>query len=358
MTSLTQIKRERVEALDLIDLAAELTRMQESKRDYVADTRRVGFFTEGTDSFVTIDGVDDEQFRLRDLAHTQVATKLGIPKAYWDRMRKEAPGLLDTNATTWMNTKPERRLFRMLDGEMRAYLSDRYQRRDNFDLMERAILPALQDVEGLTFHVSSLTPERMYVREILPALEAEVKVGQIVQAGVQIRNSEVGRGALEVSRFIWKLDCLNGMVSQLGRMRAYHVGKQIDENVLAFAQDTLAADDKAFFLKTRDAIKQAITEDGFMEVVAGMREAAGGEKIADPVKATERLAQSSDLSDVETGSILQSLAAGGDLSRWGLLNAVTDAAKSAPTFERQEEMERIGGGLLEISEREWVKIAA
>lgn len=192
MTSLTQVRREQTEMVSLADLAVELTRMQETKRDYLADTRAVGFTTEDGTTYLTIDGQEQETpahsnggshlgWRLNEHAHGQFSSHLGIPKKYYDRIRGDAPVLLDTNVRHWLTDNPERRMFRTLDGNLRAFLSDKYQRRDNYDLMERAILPALQDVEGLTFHVASLTPDRLVLRALLPHLQAEVKVGDVVQ---------------------------------------------------------------------------------------------------------------------------------------------------------------------------------
>jgi hypothetical protein len=372
MPSLSTIRREATTHTSLNDLAAELTRMQESKMDHVVDTRRMSFKTTETGSTLTFDtpvgaslmekpehGTDSGP--VLDHAHGQIATRLGIPKKYYDRMRADAHYLLDTNVQHWFYQSPERRMIRMLDGKVRAFLSDRFRRLDNFDLMERSILPALHDIDGLEFHVASLTPERMVLRAILPGLAAEVlNVGDVVQAGFQIRNSEVGASAIAIEPFIWKLDCLNGMVSNVRSLRAYHVGRRIDdseESMLVFRDDTLRADDTAFYLKARDAIKAAVDETVFAEIVEQMRSATLGVPISAPVASTQTLAQTFSLNDGERESVLASLARGGDLSRWGLVNAVTDAAKSADTFDRQEEIERIGGNVLTLAHDEWRKIA-
>lgn len=347
------------------DLARELTRMQATKIDRVVDTRRITFVTldESTLTYDTMDeGTAVEGGPVLDFAHGQIADRLKIPKKYYDRLRTEAPALLDENVRHWFYMTPERRLIRMLDGYVRAFLSDRFRRLDNFDLVERAVIPALRDIEGLTFHVASLTPERLVMRAILPSLQTELglRVGDIVQAGFQLRNSEVGASALSIEPFAWKVDCLNGLVSKAGSLRAYHVGRRIEDSEemqAIFRDDTLAADDRAFFLKARDAIAAALDPEVFAEMVGGMRAAATGTQIENPVAATQKLATTFSLTEGETVSVLESLARGGDLSRWGMVNAVTDAAKLAPTFDRQEEMERLGGVLLATGEREWEAIA-
>jgi hypothetical protein len=376
MTTLTALRREPTTHTSLEDLATELARMQETKRDYLVDTRRAGFSTtkgvganltaEGAGSFLSFDPPGAEPLvtgKVNDYAHGQIAQRLGIPKKYYDRLRQEAPGLLDTNVEHWFLAKPERRLIRMLDGNVRAFLSDRFRRLDNYDLMERAVIPALRDIEGLRFHVANLTPERMVLRAVLPTVQREVglKVGDIVQAGFQFRNSEVGASALTVEPFVWKLDCLNGMVSNAASLRAYHVGRVIDdseESRISFANDTLAAADKATFLKCRDAITQAVSETVLDEIVEQIRAAADDTlTVRHPATATEALAQTFDLNDGERDSVLMSLARGNDFTKWGMVNAVTDAAKEAETFARQEEIERIGGQLLTLPTGSWRNIA-
>lgn len=367
MPSLTSIRRDATTHQSLADVAAELTRMQATKKDYIVDTRRMSFMSDEAGSTMTWDVAADPETPghisgpVLDHAHGQISARLGIPKRYYDRLRADAPSLLDQNVKHWFYKSPERRMVRTLDGNVRAFLSDRFRRLDNFDLMERSILPALHDVDGLEFHVASLTPERMVLRAILPSLQTEIlKVGDIVQAGFQIRNSEVGSSALTCEPFIWKLDCLNGLVTNAGSLRAYHVGRRIEdteEAQIIFRDDTLRADDTAFFLKARDAIKAAVDETVFEEIVSNMRAASLGIKLTAPAAATTVLAQTFSLNDGERESVLESLARGGDISRWGMVNAVTDAAKSADTFDRQEEMERIGGSVLAMSEGDWQKIA-
>jgi len=363
---LTTIRKERTTHRTLQELASELARMQDTKHDFIVDTRRMSFVSDDDGSVLSSDtptstpGVCSGV--VLDHAHGQIASRLNIPKKYYDRMRSDAPFLLDENVRHWFYKSPERRMIRMLDGNVRAFLSDRFRRLDNYDLMERSVLPALHDIEGLEFHVASLTPERLIMRAILPSLQREIglRVGDIVQAGFQFRNSEVGSAAFTVAPFIWKLDCLNGMVSNIGAMRAYHVGRRIEDteeaNVL-YASDTLASDDRTFYLQARDAIRQAVSETSFDQTVDLIRAAGQSATIVAPVAATEKLAQTYSLNDGERDGVLASLARGGDLSRWGLINAVTDSAKDADTFDRQEEIERIGGMLLTVAGNDWGAIA-
>jgi hypothetical protein len=124
-----------------------------------------------------------------------------------------------------------------------------------------------------------------------------------------------------------------------------------------YQDDTLAADDAAFFLKVRDAIGAALDEVTFDQIVAEMRAAATGTPVENPVAATEVLAQRYTLVEDEQASVLRYLASGGDLSRWGVANALTATAKHAVTFDRQRELEAAGGDLVAMPEQEWAAVA-
>ena len=88
----------------------------------------------------------DGEYGVTGLARRQLADKLKIPFAYFERMRTEQPQLLDRNVNTWLQSDGDRRMIRTLDGQVRAVLSDRYRRLDNFDLAEN-VLPILQRLE-------------------------------------------------------------------------------------------------------------------------------------------------------------------------------------------------------------------
>lgn len=366
---------------DLATLSDRIERLQATKHDYVVDTRRMSFTTmpvptyddatgvigaseTETQSLLTFDEGESGTAGgpINEFAHRQIREWAGIPAKYYDRLRAEAPELLDTNVRHWLYDEHRDRhvrMVRMLEGRVRAFLSNRYRRLDNFELLNRAVLPELAKVDGLTFHVASLTDDRLYFRAVLPRLTATIKVGDEVQAGVQIRNSEVGDGKLEVAPFVWRLVCLNGMVRADMSLGRYHVGREQEESAYAiYRDDTLRADDEAYWLKVRDAVGAALSDVTFGRIVAEMQAAANGARIADPVQATERLAKAHDLTETEGTSILSFLAQGGDLSQWGLANAVTAAAKGADSFDRQEELERLGGALVALPSGEWGKIAA
>lgn len=194
----------------LTELAIELERQSSTKKDYLASTEVLKMTDTGE---ITLQGDTPQEFSVTEHAHTQIAARLEIPAKYYSRMRSQSPELLAANVNEWFQQKPERRMVRTLDGQMRAFLSDRYRRLDNYDLAA-AVLPVLKEMgEGLKIVSTQLTESRMYIKVINDRLELEVKKGDVVQAGMVISNSEVGLGSLKVEPLIYRLICTNGMIA-------------------------------------------------------------------------------------------------------------------------------------------------
>ena len=73
-------------------------------------------------------------FGINPLAHQQIASRLGIPIKYYQRMQAEAPALLDENVNNLLEQTPAKRMVRVMDGNVRAFLSDLYRRLDNYSM--------------------------------------------------------------------------------------------------------------------------------------------------------------------------------------------------------------------------------
>lgn len=345
--------------ISLTELAQKIEHNQTSKKDYVADTRSLTMEVVGEEKKMPALHMDGIGYTGIDRhAHRQIASRIKIPAPYYERMVTEAPQLLATNVNHWFQEKPERRMVRTLDGSTRAFLSDRYRPLDNFDLAHAA-LPILADQPDMNIVSCDVNAHRMHVKALFPRIEREVKTGDVVQAGLVISNNEVGAGGLHVAPLVYRLVCLNGMIAE-SAMKKTHVGRAADgEGALEFFRDeTLAADDKAFWMKVQDTIRSAIDASAFARQVNKLAEAAGIRIEADPVEVVERTATRFSLSDGERGDVLRHLIDGGDLSQWGLLNAVTRTSQDVDDYDRATELERVGGRILELPRNDWERIAA
>ena len=71
----------------------------------------------------------------------------------------------------------------------------------------------------------------------------------------------------------------------------------------------------------------------------------------DPVEAVEVLAQRHGLT--ERAGVLRSLIEGGDLSGFGMVNAVTHFSQQVADYDRATELEALGGRLVECPASDW-----
>jgi hypothetical protein len=346
----------------LVELARELERQLGTKKDLLVPLPRTRYGTtaDGECTLEVEEPGDVGRYGITTLARRQLAEKLRIPYAYFERMRTEQPELLDRNVNAWLaRDEGERQLLRTLDGQVRAVLSERYRRLDNHDLVEH-VLPALQALPEARFESVELTETRLYLKVVSPRTQFEVAPGDVVQAGVVVSNSEVGCGMLSVQPLAYRLVCKNGLIASDRSLRKQHVGRALEseQSGVVFKDDTLQADDRAFFLRVRDTVAAAVSEATLRAVGEKLRRTREIRIADDPVKSVEVLAQRHALTDAERSGVLRSLVEGADLTGYGLVNAVTRFAQQAEDYDRATELEALGGRLLELPAAEWKGLAA
>jgi hypothetical protein len=344
--------------MNLVELAQEILRRAEAKRDFVAETSNLVF-----ESGALAIG-NAGAFPLTDHAHGQIAERVGIPKRYYDRMRADAPVLLADNVNHWFRETPERRMVRTLDGQARAFLSDRYHRIDNEQIAD-AVLPVLLENGGHGAVVSCcVTDAKLYIQALFPRLEGEVWHGDPVQGGVIVSNGEIGNGALDLRPMIYRLVCTNGLISghiaEDARLRRNHVGRRIEsgEDYSVYSDEILKADDRALALKIRDSIRVLAQPELFNRILAELRDATQQQPVANPMAAVSEHGTSYSIAQGERDSILMNLIRGADYSKWGLVNAITETANAHPSYDRAVELQSIGGRVLELKPNDWRQIAS
>lgn len=343
----------------LVELAEELDRQAKAKKDYLLDTRSMVMDPVSDGFNLTLSGDSQNLIvKVNDIAHEQIAAKAGIPMRYYDKMRTENPELLVENVNSWFQKEPETRMVRTLDGTARAFLSDRYRRIDHYQIAE-TVLPVIGEIEGARVESCEITDRRMYIKVVNPKLTTEVSVGDVVQSGILITNSEVGCGSLCIVPLVYRLVCSNGMVVNDARTRKFHVGRTntADDNFLIYSDETLIADDKALMLKVRDTVRTVVDEVRFEKVVNMMR-VAQGEAITshDIPKMVELASADYKLSQAESSGVLDHLIRDGEYSLYGLANAVTRTAQDVKSYDRSTELEAIGYNMLGMSPAAWRRL--
>lgn len=355
----------------LQDIAAELERQTNTRKDYIAPQGAVK--AEVAAGEIVLAGLNGDKVGIQPYAHSQFAAHLGIPKHYYDRMLTEQPQLLADNINTWMRARrEEKRMFRTLDGKTRAFLSPKFRPLDNFDLAN-VILPTLLE-NDVQITSAELTETRMYIKGILPRLSDELAPGQAwgvghddiraqrkVVAAIVISNSDVGAGTLRVEPSVYTPWCTNLAILAQAAMKKYHVGRanSADDGFDVFRDETRRADDKAFWLKVRDITVAAFDQKAFGAAIASLRAGANDPiQSTDLVKVVDMTVKQLALPEATGSTILSHLARGGDLTRWGLSSAITRTANDFEDYEGATALERAGGEVMALTAPKWAELAA
>lgn len=374
--------------LTLPQLAERLEFQADNKRDFIVQTQAVHivpeFAEQGPYGIVIKNGKQQEGFELSRHTLSQIATHTKVPMTLIDilsegtkRERMELGQLL----TVRLQENNSKRMVRTLvnpdtsEPYARAFLSDSYRRMDNHDLAE-AVLPILNELEGLEVKSCDVTELRMYIKLVYPdnAFDMgrpprdarERQVGDIVEAGMVISNSEVGAGRIMVEPLLHILRCLNGMVINEAGVKRRHVGRShsngydTDDGFELFTDETRALDDAAFYAKVVDTVRGTLTNGAaFESMVSRFMEKRGEKIVGHPQAVVQELAKRYTLSQDEGQSVLKHLIKEGDLSQFGLINAVTATARSKRlSYDRCSELERMGGNIIELGPSEWKTIAS
>ncbi len=301
----------------LTSLAQRIEQIESSKNDFIINSTKLSM-SDNERIVIPENGENEgQEFQVTDYMHGQIASKLQIPKQYYDRMEK-IPGLRQMTVNAWLR-HPERPnqqyMVRTVENNARALLSDRYKPFDNF-LVLSAFLPAVQEHLDLKVMSCTLTETKLYLQFRFPKLEGEVKKDDIIQAGMILTNSEVGAGAVDVKAMTWRLSCTNGMISD-SVLRKYHVGRSIgdrEDDYDIFKDDTIQAELTSFKLKLRDVIGDALKETTFQDQLIRMR-AAAEDQIYQLPETIENVTKRYFLSESDGKKILNNIASDGNINR-------------------------------------------
>jgi len=322
----------------------------------------------------------------------QLASYIDVPFRYIKRMRdEEAPELMCKNLNHWLKRVPEKskgRLLRSLksveDGsagnevKFRSFHSDRYSIFDDEDLFAACFgqghdnpataehyrkmspLGRLQSKYGLDIVSMNITDNKFYLKVTFPHLRADVatvgEVGDIVQYGLSIGNSEVGKGAIHVDGLLYRLICSNGMV--VGKtLNRRHLGQRNEFGEVAMRDDTRIAYKDAMFKMIRDVIEDTSNEVAFKQVTESIRLAQDSDQIVRPIKAVEYASKELSLSSSEAEKVTESLIMNRDYSQWGMVNAITATANVVDDYDRASELEVLGGQILTFPKQQWRQYA-
>lgn len=295
---------------------------------------------------------DAQTWDLHRNARAQLADRFGVPVKYLDALtaqagddaqwrRELAQQILNRHA---QNGNGSRFLVRSLGDEARAVLSDKYRRLDSRPLLD-AFAGTCKEIGALPVegHGGEL---RVSIRAIVPEMYHPAE-GEAVVFGLDWSNSDYGKGAYEVSAFVLRLVCINGMVMP-SQMKQIHLGGKLPDN-LTFSTQTHKLDTETMVSATRDIVRATLSKDAIEKrlglVKRGIEDDAGGSR-----KSVEKLltkAERAKLDDaIGSRDVMRMPQVGAETSRWRMSNALSWVANETDNTDRKIELQGYAGRVL------------
>lgn len=341
-------------------LVTELNRQQNAKFDIVSDTRNFRAVAESGRVIYEIP-MQGQTIRqpMTPWARSQLATKLEIPDRYMQKMHDEGQHeLMAANVNTWAQKTPHKITVRTLDNNIRAIVSDKFRTLENRDLAFLTL--DCMTKAGAQVVRADLSDRHMFIKATTPRMQGEIRVGDIVQGGLLIRNSEVGASRLAIQPFVNRLRCMNGMVivEMLGGagFSQIHLGGRKAQGVYQFSDQTMQLENLAIFSKIRDVIRQTFEPGWFNTTVAALK-ATAENKVPLPERAIGNVVDMAGLPDSMRDSILRAYLGEPDPTQYGIVQAITATAKGIDSPEDRVSMEELGGRLALMPVAEFTKMA-
>ncbi len=354
--------------IEVENLAARLTDQSTRASDVIAGAAAIqcvdgNLVLNNTEPNIGPDGVTMTAgtYAMNDIARSGVADKLNIPLPYMRRMATENLPLLDHNVNSWLERDHRRFLIRCLRGDSglgvaRAFLSDRYARIDNFDVLLAALDGIRQAGVNTQVATCDLTDRRMYVRVVSP--DVQVAAPQLlknyrspfdgrrgedlpfISGGFLITNSETGCGRYGIAPWLRVEVCRNGMTVDRGTLVRTHIGARItdDDGVLEPSPETVQHTLNLIKSQTTDAVRAFLDVDFVTRAVRDLEKAAGV-TVDEPDATIKVVGQRLRYTEEQQQNILAHFIRGGDLSAGGIMQAVTSVAQTIPDADDAYKLE-------------------
>jgi hypothetical protein len=352
------------------EFAAEIARRAETKKDFIANTKNAEVVPSGDGGTLH---VGDMMFGINKIGHAQIAEVTKIPKQYYDKMLADDLPLWAENVNTWFTKNATKQLFRTQDGNLRALRSDKFRTDMEYEDIAASLLPVLLDID-VDVMSCQVTDTRMYIKCVDKKVTRELaaiggkfgdgkhNIVRCLSPAITISDSEVGYGGANVMTGLFDSFCSNLATFNERSVRKYHVGAR--HELVGEAHYTMLTDETkrktqvATMAQLVDVTRAAFDRVQF-DALASKVEGTQTDKIEsdDLVKVVTMAAKTFGLNEVEGKSVLKELASGGDLSRFGLYNAITAASQNVDDYDRATDLERIGAQVIELPSATWQQIA-
>jgi hypothetical protein len=328
-----------------------------------------------------------EALPIRDSALPQVGERANPVKpamnTRWLRaMAADQPEITAELLTRLLGEKKRRRLVRMLDGTVRAFLDQQYRCIDHFDILP-VLLKKLRECGGEVIE-GGLSEKHMRIKCTTKAVwdaVADVRRNEdgnwyagglgvglrqvaakswgplpggpgTIYPVVTFTNSETGHGRLNARVGILMGICFNiATVEEI--LAEVHLGSSMDAGI--FSDETRKREAALIISQVNDTIDTAFETEPFRQLIARVK-AACEETIYAPAPAVDHLVEFAGLSQEDRDSIFGSFVADYKPTVFGLAQAVTIHAQKVDCPDKCVELENLGGTIIKGEVPELTKV--
>jgi len=290
----------------------------------------------------------EAQLECSDWALQQICSRNDVPWKYAqfllqsDRLDWGGPVLANClNESLGHDKKKKRYLTREYDGELRGFLSDRYRRMDSRPLVE-AFANSCQEVGALPINGWG-NQTKVGLTAVLPDLY-EPAPNEVLSFGVTWQNSDYGNGKHDISAFVDRPWCANGMIMSLG-FAQIHLGKRLDESLI-ISDKTHELDTATQASAIKDVVRAALNQEAVQTMCQVVHDA--NEKEIDVKAAIKGLKKQLTKGEAEmvtekfNSPDVEMLPPGN--TAWRLSNAISwVAGNQVDDAERQNDMQKLAG---------------
>ena len=353
-------------------LIAKLLELQQSTQDMVVQGRNLYPFSgeqidPKRDPFIR-NTADGKSYGVTPFAHTQLAERSDIPLQFYRRVLARHPELWAqmVKQLMWVDRKDDSFLVRSIGGNIRALLSNRAKILDSYDLFFHVFKVA--DEVGAKIWKMSLSETKFYMELVHPnwalniddgAPQGPHSITNIDRSdggwhvpGLIVGNSDVGRGALTVTPRIIRWACNNGTLAG-DALRRVHLGSEMPAGIIS--PKTKALESELVWSEVEDVVRATFDLDIFKEMVKNY--ASGRDiKVTNVEASIDQVVKDTTMTDKYRNTLMKAFIEGGDVSTFGLMQAVTQAAQLLGDLDQQYSLERYAHNVL-TSESEQRRLA-
>jgi len=236
------------------------------------------------------------------------------------------------------------------DKVVRAFLSNSYERIDNNEVITAIQDSQLEDL-GLTLQTANITDTQLHLSYVSERLEREVgtQTGDILQFGISLFNSEVGRSSFRIVPFVYRLVCKNGLIvatnDGMGSYRVFHLGKKLETGELLPASAVTSADRRINPEVIRAKVRELLSSEGVQSVMDKIAEKATQTINAPTSRIVANLRKEVVLTNREANLVeeyINNSDVKGPTTVYSVMNALTKVAHFSEDYDRNIELQQLG----------------